>query len=287
MGERARPMQRILLVGCPRSGTTLLQSMLGTHSDLFTFTESHFFPSYFHARSLMRHRVSESLPDRILAFLDENNFPRSEAPRIRVGNMMRWGAVAQVRKCLTLFDTMAERQGKSAWLEKTPDNLHRLPILESASPNINVVHIIREPSSVIPSLVKASQAWSRPFSLESASEKWLRDVRTSLTYKGKKWHAFVLYEDLVQTPERVVRSLVGGLGLNTDRLRLENYRDVAARVIAPGEWWKENNTRPVVMDGRREGIELPADLAARLGDKHSSVYREMKSICTYPEPSVS
>jgi len=34
---------RIFLVGCPRSGTTLLQSMLARHDRVFTFPESHLF----------------------------------------------------------------------------------------------------------------------------------------------------------------------------------------------------------------------------------------------------
>ena len=37
------PKQRIFLVGCPRSGTTLLQSLLAAHPDITSFPESHFF----------------------------------------------------------------------------------------------------------------------------------------------------------------------------------------------------------------------------------------------------
>ncbi|MGL4503377.1 MAG: sulfotransferase family protein, partial [Planktothrix sp.] len=36
---------RIFLVGCPRSGTTLLQSLLAAHPQIASFPESHFFQS--------------------------------------------------------------------------------------------------------------------------------------------------------------------------------------------------------------------------------------------------
>ena len=39
--------RRIFIVGVPRSGTTLLQSLLAAHSELTSFTESHFFSRYF------------------------------------------------------------------------------------------------------------------------------------------------------------------------------------------------------------------------------------------------
>lgn len=35
--------QRFFLVGCPRSGTTLLQSLLAAHPEIISFPESHFF----------------------------------------------------------------------------------------------------------------------------------------------------------------------------------------------------------------------------------------------------
>lgn len=259
--------------------------MLGTHSDLLTFTESHFFPTYFRGNWMLQ-RISEKLTDRIQAFLEENSFPRPvEVAQIRAGRMLRWSAISEVRKCLALFDALAEHHNKSAWLEKTPDNLHRLDILQAASPRINVIHIIREPSSVVSSLVKASKMWSYPFTPESASRKWLHDVRTSRHYRRKKHHAFVLYEDLVQNPDHVVRSLVARLGMDDSRLRLEDYRTVAARVIAPGETWKANNTRAVLTADRRDRSELPPDLAAKLNETYENISREVKSLPTYAGPS--
>ncbi|MEQ8960988.1 MAG: sulfotransferase [Coleofasciculus sp. C2-GNP5-27] len=48
--------ERIFLVGCPRSGTTLLQSLLAAHPQIASFPESHFF----------RHLIPEFEPKRRL-----------------------------------------------------------------------------------------------------------------------------------------------------------------------------------------------------------------------------
>ena len=37
-------IKRLMIVGCPRSGTTLLQSILSAHNDVFSLPETHFYP---------------------------------------------------------------------------------------------------------------------------------------------------------------------------------------------------------------------------------------------------
>jgi hypothetical protein len=257
-------MKRILIVGCPRSGTTLLQSMLGTHADLLTFTESHFFPTYFLPRRKRRlfAYVRPELPARIAAFLAENGCEPRLQPHVRTGRMLSRSFVVQAQCCLAMFDAMAVGRGKQAWLEKTPDNLHRLELLESASPGLRTIHIIREPLPTIRSLSKASQAWTTPLNLAAAADKWRRDVRASLHYLGRVDHLFVLYEDLVQRPESIVATLFVRLGLSLDGYDLSDYASVAESVIGPGEWWKANNTRALgsVADENSETSRIDADL---------------------------
>ena len=48
-----RIKERIFLVGCPRSGTTLLQSLLAANSKVLSFPETHFFGHLFYSRKLL------------------------------------------------------------------------------------------------------------------------------------------------------------------------------------------------------------------------------------------
>ena len=43
--KRIKIKDRIFIVGCPRSGTTLLQSLLAAHPQIHSFPETHFFPN--------------------------------------------------------------------------------------------------------------------------------------------------------------------------------------------------------------------------------------------------
>ena len=62
MTDRRQIGQRIFVVGVPRSGTTLLQSLLAGHSALTSFTESHFFDRHYSHRD----QADWDLPERWL-----------------------------------------------------------------------------------------------------------------------------------------------------------------------------------------------------------------------------
>ena len=55
-------MKRIFLVGAPRSGTTILQSLLAAHPKITSFPETKFF------QYLWSDRLKSKLPDRLYEF---------------------------------------------------------------------------------------------------------------------------------------------------------------------------------------------------------------------------
>ena len=80
-------------------------------------------------------------------------------------------------------------------------------------------------------------------------------ARLSVAAAGRPGHALVLYEDLVSSPETVVRALIDWLGLDPDAYRLDDYVDVAKKIVVPREHWKANNVRAI-------GAATEADVAA-------------------------
>ena len=62
---------RVFVVGVPRSGTTLLQSLLAAHSRVASFTESHFWSRHFRALPRLSSAVLTRDPaPRLREFLD-------------------------------------------------------------------------------------------------------------------------------------------------------------------------------------------------------------------------
>ena len=104
-------MKRIFLVGAPRSGTTILQSLLAAHSEIISFPESKFF------HYLLYEPFVANLSSRLTSFFrDEinrpdllNDFDDSQT----VETKTRW--------FVGVLDGLAMEQNKSIWLEKTPE----------------------------------------------------------------------------------------------------------------------------------------------------------------------
>ena len=68
--------KRVFVVGVPRSGTTLVQSLLATHSTATSFTESHFFSRHYALLPLLGTPILTRNPGpRLREFLAENPEP--------------------------------------------------------------------------------------------------------------------------------------------------------------------------------------------------------------------
>jgi hypothetical protein len=154
-------------------------------------------------------------------------------------------------------------------------------LLEKSDPSIEVIHIVREPSSVVSSLHKATHAWGVPHDHERAAFRCLNDVRISLDCRKHKKHRFVLYEDLVRSPEQVVAHLIRELGFDASAYRLENYTQVAARVTTPEETWKANNTGQI--ESRTAAREtLAPDVSELIERELQPVYRQACDLWRFP-----
>ncbi len=212
---------RTFLVGCPRSGTTLLQSLLFGHPNVISFPETFFFVHALNAEgklhslglaSVGAQRGFESL---------------AQLGLIHPGQRRRWAAIRTERGCARTFtralDGATARADKALWLEKTPSHLHRVTAIERYVPRAKFVHIIRRGTAVVASLYdvthRHTEAWGEPRDIDDCAKRWQHDVRASLVHVGKPNHAFVAYEDLVADPDAVLMRLCGFLADLAEHLR--------------------------------------------------------------------
>jgi len=248
--------RRIFIVGVPRSGTTLLQSLLAGHSEIASYTESHFFSRHFH------HIPVRSLPvltgdptPRVREFLAENGeAPTTAAARLAGGN--RWLLrVKPLRPMLTrpvasrlvqLLDELTQRRGHRNWIEKTPRHIRYIPLIQGACPTPPLfVHIVRDGLDVVDSLHAASQHWERPYDVDHCARRWNEEVQLSLDRIEQPNHHVVVYERLVTKPEATLRRLTEWLGLPFETDMLASYGETANRLVTRNEPWKSNVGRPI------------------------------------------
>ena len=248
------PPARLFVVGAPRSGTTLVQSLLASHSSATSFTESHFFSRSYVALPLLSSAVLVRDPrPRLREFLAENDaenarlsgwlsesFSPPERGRARLAMRSRGAA----RGFVTLLDTLAAERERGLWIEKTPMHLRYVPFLErllkesSGRPAVRFVHVIRRGVDVVASLHRASRQWERAYSLEECVKRWNKDVALSLRRLGSPSDAFVYYEALTENPERTARRLFADVGLSFEEDVLERYARTSNALVTGSETWK-------------------------------------------------
>ena len=241
----APPRRRIFLVGCGRSGTTLLQSLLASHPDITSFPESHFFPHLRPLRWWARKigLISPRAPARFEAFVAAVGWPRRVRPRLPFVR-------SYVRAFVRLLDQIALEEGKVTWVEKTPHHLHYIGEIESDVPDAAFIHIVRSGADVVASFYAAShdssyKGFGSPMSLDECIERWTGDLEITRRQLGKPNHFLVRYETLVSDPSSTLRRLCAFLGLAFDERMLQSHRMAAQRVILPWEHWKAGALDPI------------------------------------------
>ena len=144
----------IFLVGCPRSGTTLLQRLLDAHREIAIAPET-FFVRHFWKK---RRRYEEDFdPDGrarlIAAFAETAEFHEMGFDAERLAD-----AIADAPDVATAFgrvlDRFAATRGVRRVGEKTPNHLLAMRTLEKLYPEARFLHIVRDPRAVVDS-------WSR------------------------------------------------------------------------------------------------------------------------------
>lgn len=234
-------MKRIFIVGCPRSGTTLVQKLLAASKNMYTCRETHYFQR-------IRRRGKEKLldylvlsPGKVLEaykFICSNNELRKEYdPR----------KIRSLRFAALFFDQImtseAEARGKSAWVEKTPGHLFHIRLIKRYIPSAQFIHVIRDGRDVVASLVDAAdkfpEMWKKHSDLEGAIRFYNTRLEESLKYLGKEGHIFVRYEHILDDVPGVSHKLYQLLGLQIEDL--EDMGMVHQQVVRSDEGWKSGS----------------------------------------------
>jgi hypothetical protein len=229
--DRSAGAPPLFVVGCGRSGSTLLRLMLDAHPDLAVPGESHFIPE-------LRRRF----PDPVAG--DDLTAALLRTPHFRHWNVAESGVWERVRALEAptfaevveaAFLANADEHGARRWGDKTPAYVRSIPLLHALWPDARFVHLIRDGRDV--ALSYLSLHWG-PDTVWAAARKWRRDVGAGIREGqplGTSRYLEVRYEDLVADPEETLRTICALAGLPFD----ERMLDPAARrrhpTLAPTE----------------------------------------------------
>ncbi len=223
-------MKRIFLVGAPRSGTTMLQSLLASHPSIISFPETKFF------HYLLYEPLSQSLPDRLKKFFIEE----IKRPEL-LNNFCGHQSDLEKANCfIKILDNLAEEQDKCIWLEKTPEHLYFIDYLENLLPDALFIHILRNGIDVIASMYEASrkspEAWGGIWDLDFCIKRWQEAISISNHYLDKHNHILVRYEGILENPQMVLSEICQFIQVDFDEAMLSNYKETSKKLSLEAPW---------------------------------------------------
>jgi hypothetical protein len=214
----------MFLVGCARSGTTLLKRMLNAHPEIAFPRETHWIPTWYEDRIGLSSDGTVT-PELITKLMDYPRFTRMGIERAHLEGLLAGASrVPYARFVSGIFELYGESVGKPLVGEKTPGYVRSLPTLHSLWPRARFVHLIRDGRDVCLSLLDWNRAprnvgrfvtWEED-PLSTAALWWEWQVRLGLEAGaeiGTSLYREVRYEALVADPEATCRSVCGFLGV--------------------------------------------------------------------------
>lgn len=227
-----------VIVGCGRSGTTLLRTMLDNHPDLAVSYEARFMP--FVAARRRRYETPRGFrADRLVddLFLLPGTWSRVDRWGINHATVLaavrQSGAATLPDAVRAVYRCYAAAEGKTRAGEKTPDHVRRILPIARLLPETRFVHIVRDGRDVGLSL--SDMTWGPKPTGGATGVYWAERVlagRRAGEVLGPGRYLEVAYERLVDDPEPLVRRVCEFVELDYQPAMLafrERYDDVLAK----------------------------------------------------------
>jgi septation ring formation regulator EzrA len=244
------PAPMPVVVGAPRSGTTLLRFMLDAHPDLAIPPETSFL-----VEGAQWSREPGMTAERFVEAL--THFP-PEAPNWADFAMSADDLLAEIR-ALPRFDVAeafrcfyrlyARRLGKARWGEKTPGYGMQLDQLATLLPEARFVHLIRDGRDVA---LSWRQVWFAPSQeMRVLGEQWANWVSTTRHLGRRAAHYLeVRYEELIMRPAETLRRICDFVELEFHPAMLEYHKQAPAR-LAEHQGRTQSDGTPIISQEKR------------------------------------
>lgn len=273
--------ERIFIVGCGRSGTTLLQAMLSAHHDVISFPESQFFSNVvdqyeervmgspearvkllYLCQSLLLNAGIAPRPvsgiKAINRFIDKTAITLEQI-RFNLGYLLLEN---QIAKMTDIMDSMMIDQNKNVWLMKTPSNVSYIDVIQKYIDGAKFIHILRPGKDVVASIYDAAHkypdtVWYTHFykgSIRRLTEMWNQAIRQTIRYAEKSNHLIVSYEALVKEPVKEMSRVFDFIGIENDPTCCTRYSSQTSNIVSDNEKWKSG------VDGEVKKVDKYAKL---------------------------
>jgi hypothetical protein len=219
-----------MIVGAPRSGTTLLRFMLDAHPELAIPPETGFVVPCLKLRG-RGEALRRKFVDTVVQFPpDAPGWADFQIPadefRAKVAELEPFTVAAGLRAFYAMY---AARCGKPRWGDKTPLYCLHLAAIERVLPEAHFLHMIRDGRDAALSL---RPMWFAPGrDIRTLASSWREAVATARAQGARcRRYLEVRYEDLLSRTEDVLRQVCAFIELPFDGAMLRYYERVPGRL---------------------------------------------------------
>lgn len=166
----------LFIVGCPRSGTTLLQRMVDAHPHIAIPPESHWIAKWFEKR---RGLTPEGFvtPELVFRLFEYPRFSQLKISREELEALIKSDEPLSYATFVSeIFDLYGKAQGKPLVGDKTPSYARSLRTLHALWPKARFVHLIRDGRDVCLSYI----GWEKFNKRASLFATWNEDPVTTV-----------------------------------------------------------------------------------------------------------
>jgi hypothetical protein len=283
----------VFIVGCPRSGTTLLRRIVDAHPQIAITAETHWITKVLDGDDAVDPERPVG-PELLTRLAGDKRFARMDVDHAALERLLaRPEPVSYAEFVSTVFDLYGRAQGKALVGDKVPGYVRDIAILHDLFPYARFVHLIRDGRDVCssalnwerrrPSFAKYS-TWEedRVSTLALWWERRVRAGREAGPPLGPDLYHEMRYEALVSEPEEACRALCDFLDLPFSERILafhEGHERDDAALSAKKAW------RPITPGLRSWRTEMSGADLERFEAATGALLDELGYARAVPEPS--
>jgi hypothetical protein len=244
----------IFVVGCPRSGTTLLRLMLASHSHIGIPPEGTFISDLYAEFGGIKTISDKTITDfvgKFFAIRKCREWLLHREPLTAHLTRRRPTCYADLIHAVYEHYLLQRQPGRRRWGDKNPIYVTKIPLLHAIFPQAKFVHIIRDgrdvaishrhPAFNLHSVKQAAQLWR-----ERVTQGHLDGMRL-----GETHYIELRYEDLCLHPKRILKKLCDFCDIPFEyQNMMKFYKENDKKCMVPlhRHAWHSNTFRPLNTD---------------------------------------
>jgi hypothetical protein len=286
----------VFIVGCARSGTTLVRRLLDAHPAIAVTRETHWITKWLERGEGMT-VDGTTRPEILESLLAYERFARMPIAREDLERLFDADRALPYSRFVTgVFDLYGRAFGKELVGDKTPAYVRKIPTLHALWPRARFVHVIRDGRDVALSAVSWRRAsklarrfstWSdEPYGTAAVWWDWLvRLGREAGAALGPALYHELSYERLVADPAAECAALCRFLGLPYEESMLA-YHDSPLHA-PPGLYAKRRSWRPITPGLRDWRSQMSATDVERFEATSGALLEDLGYSRAVPAPAAA